>query len=83
MAAKFHLCLLLIILGTITVQGARHPGKPHFFRRQPGCKWFLLGLYILRTYALIATAHPNCALNSCRNVTVYALKRSGPPLFFS
>nr|B2ZG38.1 RecName: Full=Small cysteine-rich protein 8; Short=Mfav-SCRiP8; Short=SCRiP8; Flags: Precursor [Orbicella faveolata]ACC86273.1 scleractinian cysteine-rich protein [Orbicella faveolata] len=36
MAAKFHLCLLLIILGTITVQGARHPGKPHFFRRQPG-----------------------------------------------
>ena len=68
MAAKIHLCLLLIILGTIAVQGAR-PGKPHFFRRQPGCKWSLLGLYILRTYALIVTAHPYCALNSCYNVT--------------
>ena len=68
MAAKFHLCLLLIILGTIAVQGAR-PGKPDFFRRQPGCKWFLLRLYILRTYALIFTAHPYCALNSFYNVT--------------
>ena len=70
MAVKIHLCLLLIILGTIAVQGAR-PGKPHFFRRQPGCKWFLLGLYISRTYALIVSAHPYSALNSSCNVTTH------------
>ena len=27
MAAKFHLCLLLIILGTVAVQGTRSPGN--------------------------------------------------------
>ena len=70
-ATKFRLCLLLIILGTIALQGAR-PWKPHFFRRQPGCTCLLLGLYILRTYAFIVAAQPYCALNSCRNVRAYA-----------
>ena len=37
MAAKFHLCLLLIILGTIAVQAAR-PRKPYVSPRQVGSK---------------------------------------------
>ena len=46
MDAKFHLCLLLIMLGTMTVQGV-HPGNPMHVaaKRQRECsctlKWML------------------------------------------
>ena len=58
MAAKFHLCLLLIILGTIAVQGARqeNPEKntvitpsAHFLLQFSfRCKCFLLAFDILK-----------------------------------
>ena len=71
MAVKFHLCLLLIILGTIAVQGAR-PGKPYFLPRQVGSKCLLLGLYIFRKYALIVTAH----LRRLHRVIIYGVARA-------
>ena len=55
MAAKFHLCLLLIILGTIAVQGARLR-KPDLLPREVGSKWLLLRLYFKNV-----RAHCYCA----------------------
>ncbi len=46
MNAKFHLCMLLIILGAITVQGAT-TRKNGFAKRRGECSWKLMNLVFL------------------------------------